>query len=48
MKTAKGKYLEIEELLRQEILSGKFESAERFPSGEALARRFGASASYFC
>ena len=43
MKTATGKYLEIEESLRQEILAGKFESAERFPSGEALARRFGAS-----
>lgn len=43
MKQAQGKYLEIAELLRQEILSGKFESAERFPSGEALSRRFGAS-----
>ena len=38
-----GKYMDIAERLRQEILSGKFESAERFPSGEALSRRFGAS-----
>lgn len=39
----RGKYIEIAERLKQEILSGKFESAERFPSGEALSRRFGAS-----
>ena len=43
MGTQSGKYLEIAEELRQEILSGKFEHSERFPSGEALARRFGAS-----
>ena len=43
MKPSQGKYLEIAEELRQEILSGKFESAARFPSGEALSRRFGAS-----
>ena len=43
MGTQTGKYLEIAEELRQEILSGKFEHSERFPSGEALARRFGAS-----
>ena len=38
-----GKYLLIAESLRREILSGKYETRERFPSEEALSRRFGAS-----
>lgn len=40
---ASAKYLEIAQTLRREILEGKFEDRDRFPSEEALARRFGAS-----
>lgn len=38
-----SKYLEIAATLKREILEGKYEDSERFPSEEALARRFGAS-----
>lgn len=38
-----AKYLTIAEALKRDILSGKYERDERFPSEEALARRFGAS-----
>lgn len=43
MKFAKGKYLQIADKLRQEILSGRYENVERFPSEVALSRRFDAS-----
>ena len=38
-----AKYLAVADTLKREILNGKYESHERFPSEEALARRFGAS-----
>ena len=38
-----AKYLSIAEALKRDILAGKYEREERFPSEEALARRFGAS-----
>jgi len=38
-----SKYLAIAGELKRNILAGKYEKAERFPSEEALARRFGAS-----
>ena len=38
-----GKYLEIANVLRQEILAGRYETSERFPSEVALSRRFGTS-----
>ncbi len=43
MKTNASKYLAIADELKHDILSGKYNSHERFPSEEALARRFGAS-----
>lgn len=43
MKKSSGKYLEITNVLRQEILAGHYEDSERFPSEVALSRRFGAS-----
>jgi len=38
-----AKYLQIAKTLQRDILAGKYEHEERFPSEEALARRFGAS-----
>ena len=38
-----AKYLAVADTLKREILNGKYESHERFPSEETLARRFGAS-----
>ena len=38
-----GKYLAVADTLKREILNGKYESHERFPSEGALARRFGTS-----
>ena len=38
-----SKYLSIAEALKRDILAGKYESRERFPSEEALVRKFGAS-----
>ena len=38
-----AKYLAVADTLKREILNGKYELNERFPSEEALARRFGAS-----
>jgi len=38
-----AKYLSIAEALKRDILAGKFESREKFPSEEALVRRFGTS-----
>lgn len=43
MGTLNVKYLAVADTLKREILNGKYESHERFPSEEALARRFGAS-----
>ena len=43
MNAKTGKYLVVADTLKREILNGKYESHERFPSEEALARRFGAS-----
>ena len=43
MGAANAKYLAVAETLRREILGGKYESRERFPSEEALVRRFGVS-----
>ena len=43
MKEHTAKYLAVADTLKREILNGKYESNERFPSEEALARRFGAS-----
>ena len=43
MKEHTAKYLVVADTLKREILNGKYESHERFPSEEALARRFGAS-----
>ena len=37
----KARHEEIYEMLRRDILSGKFSGAEHFPSDNALARRFG-------
>ncbi len=37
------KYLDVADTLKREILNGKYESHESFPSEEALARRLGAS-----
>lgn len=42
MKT-EAKYAAIAAALRKDILSGRYETHERFPSEEALVRRFGAS-----
>ena len=38
-----AKYLSITDALKRDILAGKYEREERFPSEEALARRFDAS-----
>ena len=38
-----AKYLAVANTLKREILSGKYESRDRFPSEEALARRFSVS-----
>lgn len=38
-----AKYLSVAGTLKSEILNGKYETEERFPSEEALARRFGTS-----
>ena len=38
-----AKYIQIAKTLQRDILSGKYEHEERFPSEESLARRFGAS-----
>ena len=43
MKGNKAKYIAIASALRRSILSGHYETHVRFPSEEALARRFGAS-----
>ncbi len=43
MKDGTAKYLAIAQTLKREILEGKYEDLNRFPSEEALARRFGAS-----
>ena len=43
MSAANSKYLAVAETLKREILNGKYESRERFPSEEALVRRFGVS-----
>ena len=43
MNAQAGKYLALADTLKREILNGKYESYERFPSEGALARRFGAS-----
>ena len=43
MSATNAKYLAVAETLKREILNGKHESRERFPSEEALARRFGVS-----
>ena len=40
MESVNSSYREILELLRSEILGGKFSSASKFPSSMALARRF--------
>lgn len=37
------KYLDVAETLKREILAGKYEGRDRFPSEKALSRRFGAS-----
>ncbi|MBQ2629664.1 MAG: GntR family transcriptional regulator [Kiritimatiellae bacterium] len=38
-----AKYLQIAKMLQRDILAGKYEHEERFPSEEALVRRFGVS-----
>lgn len=38
MNAQAGKYLAVADTLKREILNGKYESQERFPSEEALAR----------
>ena len=38
-----AKYIQIAKTLQRDILAGKYESYNRFPSEEMLARRFGAS-----
>ena len=43
MSAANAKYLVVAETLKREILNGKYESQERFPSEMALVRRFGVS-----
>ena len=43
VKTNVSKYLAIADELKRDILSGRYDSHERFPSEETLARRFGAS-----
>ena len=43
MSTGNAKYIMVAETLRREILNGKYESRERFPSEEAFVRRFGVS-----
>ena len=43
MSDISAKYLAMADTLKCEILSGKYESRDKFPSEEALARRFGAS-----
>lgn len=43
MKEIEAKYIAIAAALRKDILSGRYETRERIPSEEALARRFGAS-----
>ena len=43
MKGNKAKYIAIAAALRKDILAGRYETHDRFPSEEALARRFGAS-----
>lgn len=43
MKTTGAKYSAIRDALKREILDGKYLGRERFPSEEALRRRFGAS-----
>jgi DNA-binding LacI/PurR family transcriptional regulator len=43
MKETEAKYIAIAAALRKDILSGRYETRDRFPSEEALARRFGAS-----
>ena len=43
MGTTNAKYLAVADTLKREILNGKYESRERFPSEEALVRRFGVS-----
>lgn len=43
MDKPEAKYLLIAEALKRDILAGKYESQERFPSEESLVRRFGVS-----
>ena len=43
MTTASAKYISIAAVLKRDILAGRYDNWERFPSEEALARRFGAS-----
>lgn len=43
MEKPEAKYLLIAEALKRDILAGKYESQERFPSEESLVRRFEAS-----
>lgn len=43
MSKSKGKYIEIIDILRQEILAGKYVTSARFPSEVTLSRRFGTS-----
>lgn len=43
MKNLSPKYVTIAEALKKDILAGKYDNHERFPSEAALARRFGAS-----
>ena len=43
MKETEAKYITIAAELRKDILSGRYETHDRFPSEETLARRFGAS-----
>ncbi|MBO7308189.1 MAG: winged helix-turn-helix transcriptional regulator, partial [Kiritimatiellae bacterium] len=42
-KNCLAKYASIADALKKDILSGKYDNHERFPSEEALVRRFGAS-----
>ena len=43
MNVNNAKYLAVADTLKREILNGKYETWERFPSEEALVRRFGVS-----
>ena len=43
MKDTEAKYIAIAATLRKDILSGHYETHDRFPSEEALVRRFGVS-----